>query len=183
MGDASASPAAVPGLQIQTLDDARTIEKLRVLDKVCFPVTYTDKYYEALVTNGFSKISNIALYHDVLVGSITTRLEPTETEGQQRAYIMTLGVLPPYRSLGIATLLLRTVLDYVAATPSIVEVKLHMQVGSPALKLYEKHGFAVTDEVKDYYTGIEPTNDALILLKTVEHKASTGTSGKKAGKA
>jgi ribosomal protein S18 acetylase RimI-like enzyme len=162
--------SSIPGLQIQMLDDPRTIEKLRVLDKVCFPVTYYDKYYDSLVTNGFSKLSNIALFHEVLVGSITTRLEQAETEGQFKAYIMTLGVLEPYRGLGIATSLLRTVLEYVSSMPTITEVTLHVQVGSPALAMYEKHGFKVKAEVKDYYNGIQPTNDALLLSFTVTHK-------------
>ena len=161
--------SSIPGLQVQVLDDARTVEKLRILDKVCFPVTYFDKYYTALVENGFSKLSNVAFYHDVLVGSITTRLEKTDTEGELQAYIMTLGVLPPYRGLGIASRLLQQTLDYVATRPDVQEIRLHVQVGSPAFNLYKKHGFEIVEEVPNYYTNIEPTNDALLLHKRIEH--------------
>lgn len=179
----TAVPAPFPGLQIKMLDDPRTVEKLRVLDKACFPVTYYDKYYDALVTNGFSKLSNIAWYHDVLVGSITTRLEAADVEGKAKAYIMTLGVLEPYRGMGIATMLLRTVLEYVATESNVVEVTLHVQVGSAALGLYQKHGFVIKEEVKDYYTGITPTNDALLLSLPVVHREKPAAEKKaKSGK-
>jgi N-alpha-acetyltransferase 50 len=161
--------STIPGLQILVLDDPRTIEKLRLVDKVCFPVTYYDKYYTALVENGFTKLSNIAIFHDVLIGSITTRLETTEVEGKFRAYIMTLAVLPPYRGMGIATRLLQQTIDYVATRPDVDEVALHVQVGSPALNLYKKNGFEIQEEVPNYYTNIEPTNDALLLRKRIAH--------------
>lgn len=168
----------VDGLLIRTLDDARVIEKLRVLDKVCFPVTYFDKYYNNLANSGFSPISNIAWFHEALVGSITSRLEPLEgEEGKFRCYIMTLGVLKPYRRIGIASRLLQAVMDYVATQPTIVEVSLHMQVGSDALALYKRFGFEEKEVVKDYYTDIEPA-DAIILRRVVTHVKPAPKKGK-----
>ena len=163
-------------LEIKTLSDVRWIERIRVLDKYCFPVSYSEKYYEALMPNGVKahNLSQTAFYNEILVGSITVRYEPLNKDAPEkdmrfRAYIMTIGVLEPYRGLGIATRLLQTALANAAKDKTIDYVALHVQKGSSALDFYKKFGFTVKEEVPDYYTNIEPTA-ALYLTKPVVHQ-------------
>ena len=52
-----------------------------------------------------------AYYNDVVVGGVCCRIDITK--GERRLYIMTLGCLAPYRRLGIGTLMLKHVLNFV----------------------------------------------------------------------
>ncbi|KNH06406.1 N-alpha-acetyltransferase 50-like protein [Perkinsela sp. CCAP 1560/4] len=97
-----------------------------------------------------------------------------------RCYIMTLGVLPQYRGIGIASALLQQSManleDFVrlrneASTQPgkpkekmrIREIALHVQVDNKAaIAFYTKRGFAIVERITDYYTSIEP-KDAYLL--------------------
>lgn len=164
------------GLRLKLLDDERVTERLRVLDKICFPVVYTDKFYAALVTNGWHDFSFIALYHDALVGGITSRIEAIEGSSKFKLYVMTLGVLPAYRHMGIGRLLLASVLKNAEKNPDIEKVTLHVQDGSAAVRFYQHFGFTAEEKVPNYYTNIEPTNDALYLVKSFAPRAKEGTA-------
>ncbi|CAN1325160.1 Probable N-acetyltransferase san [Linum perenne] len=83
-----------------SLDGVRdkNLMQLKKLNTVLFPVRYNDKYYsDALASADFTKL---AYYSDICVGAIACRLEKKEG-GAVFVYIMTLGVLAPYRGLGI----------------------------------------------------------------------------------
>ncbi|KAL0372100.1 UNVERIFIED_CONTAM: 3-ketoacyl-CoA synthase 11 [Sesamum calycinum] len=93
-----------------SLDGVRdkNLMQLKKLNTALFPVRYNDKYYaDALASGEFTKL---AYYCDICVGSIACRLEKKEG-GAVRVYIMTLGVLAPYRGLGVGSKLLNHVLD------------------------------------------------------------------------
>lgn len=189
----------MPSVDIQLLDDPRIIERIRILDKFCFPVKYSDDYYTNAVgkfvkgdaERNWTALNNVAYYQDMLVGSITTRLEalmkeedqgktPVEGTDKCRAYIMTLGVLEPYRRMGIASKLVKTVIAFVESLPNVEEIGLHVQQGSNALEFYKSLGFEIRYEVKGYYTDIEPTLDAFyVSKKTPTVVAAAATKGKK----
>jgi N-alpha-acetyltransferase 50 len=79
---------------------------------------------------------------------------------------MTLGVLPPYRELGIGRGLLEHVLR-AADVGRFAEVYLHVQVGNnDALAFYEHFGFSVKERIVNYYKRIQPA-DCLYIHKVL----------------
>lgn len=185
MAEAVRHPKAdipLPGLRLLVLRDARIVERLRVMDKYNFPVSYTEAYYSNLTNAGWHQFNLLAYYHELLVGSVTCRLEATDVEGVFRLYVMTIGVLAAYRRLGIGAKMMQQLLDNVAAEQqtAISEIALHVQVGSDAFKFYEQFNFNVKGEVKEYYKDLD-VRDALLLTKTVQqpHLKRAATTTKK----
>ncbi|MED6205352.1 hypothetical protein PIB30_016729 [Stylosanthes scabra] len=147
-----------------SLDGVRdkNLMQLKKLNIALFPVRYNEKYYsDALASGEFTKL---AYYSDICVGAIACRLEKKESGGQIRVYIMTLGVLAPYRGLGIGTKLLNHVLD-LCSKQNIAEVYLHVQTNNEdAINFYKKFGFEITETIQNYYTNITPP-DCYVLTR------------------
>ncbi|SPO22644.1 related to N-alpha-acetyltransferase 50 [Ustilago trichophora] len=87
--------------------------QLRKLNSVLFPVQYSERFYKDVLDPDAAEICKLGLFNDVAVGTICCRLESVSKD-IVRIYIMTLGVLAPYRRLGIASALLQHVLDHVS---------------------------------------------------------------------
>ncbi|KAL3697084.1 hypothetical protein R1sor_011160 [Riccia sorocarpa] len=142
----------------------KNLMQLKKLNLSIFPVTYQDKFYtDALSSGDFTKL---AYYADLCVGCIACRLEKKEGGGGVRLYIMTLGVLAPYRRMGIGSKLLKKTLEQCEQSESpIVEVYLHVQTNNDAaIEFYKKFDFEITEEIKNYYKHIEPP-DCFVLSK------------------
>ncbi|KAD5508454.1 hypothetical protein E3N88_16157 [Mikania micrantha] len=106
-----------------------------------------------------------AYYSDIYVGSIACRLEKKEG-GDVRVYIMTLGVLAPYRGLGIGTKLLNHVLD-LSSRENIGEIYLHVQTNNEvAINFYKKFGFEITETIQYYHMNITPP-DCYVVTKYI----------------
>ncbi|GAB2215664.1 hypothetical protein Droror1_Dr00020058 [Drosera rotundifolia] len=146
-----------------SLDGVRdkNIMQLKKLNVALFPVRYNDKYYsDALAAGDFTKL---AYYSDICVGAIACRFEKRE-DGAVRLYIMTLGVLAPYRGLGIGTKMLIHALD-LSSKQNITEIYLHVQTNNEeAINFYKKFGFEITETIHNYYTNITPP-DCYVLTK------------------
>ena len=160
--------APLKGLHIRMLNDTRLTERIKVLDDYCFPVKYTESYYSNYVRNSFHPFNQLAFFNDILVGSITCRLQKTDVNGEYMLYIMTIGVLEPYRHLQIGSRLLQTVLSAVHndTKTRIVEVTLHVQVGSSALEFYRRFNFEEVCVVEGYYSNLDECN-AILLRRVV----------------
>ncbi|GLJ18100.1 hypothetical protein SUGI_0319590 [Cryptomeria japonica] len=140
----------------------KNLMQLKKLNTAIFPVRYNDKYYcDALSAGEFTKL---AYYSDICVGSIACRLEKKEGGGI-RVYIMTLGVLAPYRGLGIGSKLLNHCLDLCLHDPNISEIYLHVQTNNEeAISFYKKFGFEIVETIKNYYINISPP-DCFVVRK------------------
>ena len=78
----------------------KNVEQLRKLNLAVFPVRYNEKFYTDLASNPVQLYTHLGFFSDVLVGAICSRVEQQD-DGKFKVYIMTIGVLAPYRRLGI----------------------------------------------------------------------------------
>lgn len=82
--------------------------------------------------------------------------------------MMTLGVLEPYRRLGLGSQLLQHILEQAKLAKDISKVYLHVQTtNNQGVKFYKKHDFQIVSTENDYYKHIEP-RDAFLLSKIIE---------------
>lgn len=128
------------------------------------PVVYSEDFYRRLTS--FTRYSKLAYIKDVLVGAISCK-EDTQDDGTKAVYIMTITVLKPYRRYGIGSKLLAQAVEDCAKSRQINKMTLHVQKGNDsAMEFYKKHGFIVKEELKDYYTDLDPS-DCFILEKAI----------------
>ena len=177
-----------PLLQIQTYNTQT--QKLRLINKTCFPVSYPDSFYKDVVKSKNENLNKFAYHNGFVVGAICARVEPLpKTEGtgsddqenskSSRIYIMTLGVFAAYRNRGIGVKLVQSILDHYNGSidPSkddsvemknVKEIVLHVQISNlDAIKFYiEKFGFVQGEKVENYYKRIDPPH-CYVLRKTL----------------
>jgi len=151
----------------------KNIGQLRVLNVAIFPVRYNDKFYADLVDH--IPLCTYAYHCDMLIGAVCCRVEPPKTllprqpdqpaptlsqlasSTQTRLYIMTLGVLAPYRKLGIGQKLLDFALKICKDRPQIDSIYLHVQTSNQAaIDFYKRNGFQILETIENYYKKIDP---------------------------
>lgn len=149
---------------------------VRKLNSVLFPIKYSEKFYNGIVQPEVEDFCKLIYYNDVPVGTFCCRLE---TEGEvTKLYIMTMGVLAPYRSRGLGSQSMQHIIQAAAAhaKPSISSIYLHVQVSNDGAKaFYEKHGFKVVRVYENYYKKIVP-HDAWVLELEVTPTAPAAAS-------
>jgi len=169
------------------LDDLTThnIKQLAKINTAVFPIHYTEKFYKDGLESSIH-FQKLAYFNDIVVGGICVRFEDSSSPevgksnqtikqeevqkaALKRIYIMTLGVLTPYRRYGIGRKLLDWVVDLAKNTVGCNGIFLHVQTNNfPAKEFYEKQGFTTRGDIhKNYYTRIEPA-DAFLLGFDIE---------------
>ncbi|KAI0785620.1 acyl-CoA N-acyltransferase [Abortiporus biennis] len=149
---------------------------VRKLNSVLFPIKYSEKFYSDIIQPELEDFCKLVYYNDVPVGTICCRLE---TIGEEtKLYLMTMGVLAPYRSRGLGSQSLQEIITAAAARlkPKITSIYLHVQVSNTdAKKFYEKHGFKEVSVQENYYKKLIP-HDAWILERAIlsEEKEKSG---------
>ena len=145
----------------------KNVEQLRLMNGLIFPVKYNDQFYKDVYKN--IKLAQFAHYNDTPVGAVGARVEKNEESGElTQLYIMTLGVLEPYRRCGIATQMLEYILDLMKTDEEFKElltVVIHVQTNNEAaLSMYKAHGFEITGHKDDYYK-VRPFLLSLLLSR------------------
>ncbi len=212
------------------------IGQVKRLNSVLLPVAYSERFYKDALKEEVREICQIGeqagdctrfpqcasmltlshssprvytgLFNDIPVASIVCRYEH-HAAGKVKVYLMSLGVLAPYRRLGIASHLLAHLVDVAKpgskvtladpdapkpppvvhapgassadkkkkeaeAAAKIVRkeyeveaIYLHVQTSNEEARLfYEKNGFKVAEEIKEYYrVGVEPRSAWVLELR------------------
>lgn len=79
----------------------KNLEQLKLLNTVIFPIRYQDRLYQDVLACG--SLSQYAYHNDVLVGAIACRAESQQAGKRAVLHVMTLGVLAPYRGMGVGS--------------------------------------------------------------------------------
>ncbi|KAJ8907873.1 hypothetical protein NDN08_007977 [Rhodosorus marinus] len=152
----------------------KNLVQLQRLNTALFPVKYNDKFYQEAIRapDGFVRL---AYFQTILVGAVMVRFE-SNANGSSRLYIMTLGVLAPYRERGIGAQLLDHVFELLASHPlcsNVSEIALHVHTeNTEAIAFYKNRGFEVVELIEKYYKrGVDPP-DCYLLSKKVEPRGN-----------
>ncbi|EIN11843.1 N-acetyltransferase NAT13 [Punctularia strigosozonata HHB-11173 SS5] len=129
---------------------------VRKLNSVLFPIKYSEKFYQDVLLPQAEDYCKLVYYNDIPVGTICCRFE--KRDDKTDLYLMTMGVLAPYRSKGVGSRTLQSILAAAEnSKPRIRRIYLHVQVSNvDAKRFYERHGFKEAGVIPDYYKRIEP---------------------------
>ena len=144
------------------------IPALSDLTTAILPVRYTKKFYTEVTSDpDVADFTRVVLYHDEPVGWIACRLitpttsspPPGALSSQNQIYIRALCVLAPYREQGLASRLLKAVLDpELLARHKVSSVHAHVwESNEDALDWYEKRAFRRDGRDERYYTRLKPS--------------------------
>lgn len=133
-----------------TIEDA---PELAVLDKACFSVPWSEKSFSEEAENPIATYF-LAKMDEKIVGYCGVWL--VSGEGQ----ITNIAVLPEYRKNGIASRLLKKVMEHSKGAEQIIlEVR---ESNAPAIGLYEKFGFFKAGIRKNFYHS--PTENGITMV-------------------
>lgn len=146
------------------------LEVLEQIHLALFPIRYESEFFLNVV-NGHGIVSWAAVdssrsdsQRDELIGFVTARtVAAKESEiddlfgydarnDQILVYVLTLGVIEPYRNFGIATALVREVIKYASGLYTCRAVYLHViSYNDPAIHFYKKMSFNCLRRLRDFY--------------------------------
>eukprot|EP01091_Cochliopodium_minus_P019471 TRINITY_DN8193_c0_g1_i1.p1 TRINITY_DN8193_c0_g1~~TRINITY_DN8193_c0_g1_i1.p1 ORF type:complete len:168 (-),score=38.97 TRINITY_DN8193_c0_g1_i1:81-584(-) len=145
------------------------VNQVKLLNTLLFPVRYDQSFYKKIVK--YPELSRIAYYNDVMVGCVSARVEKKDNEDV--IYIMTVGVLPPYRRAKIGSKLIDFIEEFAKEKNKdrkdnkIKKIYLHVQVNNDsAISFYSKLGFVNVEKLVGYYSRIEPA-DCYVLERII----------------
>ncbi|KAK6592683.1 GNAT family acetyltransferase [Botrytis cinerea] len=166
------------------------IQPLRRINALLLPIPYPDAFYHAItsppspsipISLSFSRVvtytpdSNSELK---VVGSIICRIDPSPPSSPYAEppanvysiYLQSLTLLSPYRTLGLATALLNSVIESATSSRIPLGIRIeglyaHVWVDNQeALEWYTKRGFEKGELVEGYYRRLRP-QDAFVFRR------------------
>ena len=137
----------------------KDIDDVLEISNLSFSSPWSRSSYEQELSNSLAKYF-VAKIDNKIVGFVGTWIIVDES------HITNVAVHPNYRKLGIASILIETMLSYCDkenCTAYTLEVRASNKA---AISLYEKHGFKVDGIRKGYYQ--DNKEDALLMWKRIE---------------
>ena len=171
-------PPPHPPLALTPLTTPSHLASLKRLNSLLFPIPYSDSFYRDLLLSPDSlSVSRLAHHHGICIGAIRCAVEdipcstPPPHKRTVKVYIMTLGVLAPFRRIGVGRELVEWVKrggDGVGAEEKgewvVCEVYAHVwEANEEALGWYGKRGFVVEEKVVEgYYRRLRPAGAKVV---------------------
>ncbi|KAI1613985.1 hypothetical protein EDD37DRAFT_474911 [Exophiala viscosa] len=154
------------------------LPSIQRLTSTTLPVRYSEVFFTATLTDPVvAQLSRAVLYSSDPVGWIRCRLEPCSPRTDasfsglelSQIYIQALALLSPYRGLGLASVLLETILSSsIAKASETVCIYAHVwEKNEDALDWYAKRGFKRVMLVEQYYRRLKPSG-AWIVRKELD---------------
>ncbi len=156
------------------------IRDLRVINSILFPMAYQEKYYREVLSE--SSFAKLVYWRGSLVGTFSCRMQDScgllpagAVTGlvARECYIMTIGVLAPFRKRGFGSRLLDDIVASArehheaacshAAVPLRIILHVHL-ANEMAIQFYLKKNFSVIATIPEYYKRLQPSS-ALLLVK------------------
>lgn len=136
--------------------DADQLDRLEEIEQVCFSMPWTRQQLQTQLTDS-THVLIVAEVGGTVAGYVGMMYIIDE------GYISNVAVAPEYRRQGLADALIVALCERCAAL-NLAFVTLEVRrSNAAAIALYEKHGFAVVGERKNYYE--RPREDALLMTK------------------
>lgn len=166
----------LPNAQIVHVSKSH-LPSIQRLTSTTLPVRYGDRFFQATITDETAaQLSRVALYSSEPIGWIRCCLEsygperPSQPQLQQ-IYIQALALLAPYRGIGLASVLLDTIVNSpIAHAHNTVCIYAHVwEKNEAALEWYAKRGFKRVLLLERYYRRLRPAG-AWIVRKELDKK-------------
>ena len=185
-----------------------TLPSYRRIITLLLPIRYPDKFYKDTIANtSESSLSRAAVWLEEailnnpifgsptahcergtvprkVIGGIQCRVEqnPSVPEGEHQLYVQTIGVLAPYRQLGIATRLLEEIImTVVKYHENVTSIYAHVwEANTDALEWYTRRGFSIESGViEGYYRRLKPSGARIVRRKITiaDHLAAQNPLG------
>jgi ribosomal protein S18 acetylase RimI-like enzyme len=142
---------------------SKSVEGLKLLNRVIFQgIPISDAVYKECCA---TDLTQLAYHNDILIGAIACRLEKLPNGKSSRVYIISLGVLAPYRGYGVGSSLVNNLISSASKDASIEELQCHVQSSNEeAIKFYERFGFTQGEKIECYYKKLPVEDQAAIVF-------------------
>lgn len=139
------------------------IRQVKEIQKLLFPITYPDSFYEELVYDS-TKVSYLFTHFGEVIGVCSVNTEPKSL----KSYLMTFGILPEYRRRKIGSHCLRILEAMLMRSYGTKKMYLHVLSSNVAAKFfYARLGYHFLRIEDDYYRNL-PVRSALLFVKNIK---------------
>lgn len=159
------------------------IAHLKRLNSLLLPIPYPESFYREIIEDSLtSSITLVAVWHDDpsalgkekgrLVGAIRCRIlaHPPSAQAGSTArkdgpmlYLSTVVLLSPYRSYGIANLMLEILMKRTVKDHGVTSVGAHVwEANVDGLEWYQKRGFREVGKEANYYQRLKPPGAVVV---------------------